>query len=265
MVIQYITQEGLDDFSVNPESYREHFFDPTNEWIVNRLRRNNWLVSSNIECEELEFNMEIDEDVIDKRDRFWKSDLENVKMFREKLYHKLKPAVAFDMRFWAGFAILHCWDYVKFRKSDEFKTDAEAKTLMNQFAYVITRENEKRRVFVHCISRLYWAAKLLYDDERDDDKFWALESLVAQAFPSKMVNIGSYSCIMNKNVLLGIMDALEKIKRITGLKKFKRDLFVASYQYVDMIGGAMLLDLFPREKIAKLVYERFKDENNLFA
>lgn len=248
MIIEYITEEGLLDFKVNTESYREYLFDKTNERMVKRLRDRGYLKESNIECPEFKLNTEKDED-----GKYVNSDYENVRIIYYLLNGKLSPANAINAKFWAGFSILYCWDYVHFRQEKYFTDEIDTNEILQRFAF--TKYQENRNTFVQCVSRLYWAGTLMYDDMKEDH-FWVIKELLGQAFPSNMVLISGYNCLNNKNICMGIMDALMFYKE-QGFD-LKKEHFVNSYKYVDSIGGTMLLDCFGREEVCSMVIESLK-------
>lgn len=246
MVIEYITQEGLDDLKVNVESYREYMFDDTNERIVNHLRKRGYLAKSNVECEPFKLNA--------------KSELENIKIIHKKLGNKIPQSLALNNQFWGGFSIIHCWEYVRSMQDRYFKENRSTEDMMKQF--VPFKHGKKRRSFVQCVSRLYWAGMYLFDKDRKGDEFWAIEQLIMNAFPSYIMLFSSYNCLANKNVSLGIMDALYELQS-SGVELKREDHFIPAFKFVDGIGGTMLLDCFSREEIKEMVINNLPQKRTI--
>lgn len=253
MNLKYLSEEGITHFKVNDSFYSGLLQKESNESLVEYWNDQGWLKESNIECSEIKFDYTELENVRNTN-IYNEADYNNIKIIHNTLGKVLSPDIALEDKFWLAFSVLYCWDYIHYRKSTDFANKKSDYDIVKQF--LNKKESQKRRLFVHCVSRLYWADKLLYDAENKNNPFWVIKELMYSNFSSQLVLMSGYNILMNKNICLGIMDALLYLKN-NGKKLDRTNDFTYTYKYIDSIGGAMLLDSYSRNEIKKLVLNNY--------
>ncbi len=239
MRLLYLEQEAIDDLKMNFSEYKPHFHDDTNQWFVNRFNEKGWLKESKITCKDFEMNRDDSYDISDRK---------NTEIVYEAL-KDLKPANALDERLWAGMLFGQLWEYVRYRRAEELESDDERKVL-NSFLFL---RGTKRSCFINCLSRLWWAGYLLYD-EKAKYHYSALDLISESAFPSNVMLLSSNNFMANKDIALGVMDSIKERKDKGD--KVGRYHFVEVNKYLNCIGGITLLDTLSRDEAHKIASDR---------
>lgn len=262
MKIEYISSEGLDTIKENQATYLPLFLEESNEALINSLRKDNFLLDSGIDCPNLNLDMTYKPEM--KRHEYEYSDFKNIKKMHEILIKPdiIPPAIAVKEGFWAGLAITHCWDFMKFRCAKYFKDEQnnskkkKKKTNSLIGAFLPLSTTGKRYAFVQCIARLYWTAQYIYDTNNEKDPFWALSKVFSHTgLAGTIMPLSSSNLSANKDISLGLLDAASDF--IDEGFKLKRDKHMTySVKYLNAIGGTMLLDTFSRKEIRDLIFDR---------
>lgn len=235
MNLMYLEQKAVDDLRTNFRHYEKHFTDKSNAWFLKEFGKHNWIKESKIQCPEFDFDYNDDYNVSDRK---------NVIIFHGAL-KDLTPANALDERLWAGMIFGNFWDYIQYRRRTELKS-GNRKKVLNSFVF---NDGAKRSCFVNCLSRLWWAGFLLYDDTVSDH-YQALDIIAEKAFPSNILLLSSNNFTSNKNLVLGIIDGIRERKQAGG--KITRNHIVDAYKYFNCIGSITLLDMLSRNKVKNL-------------
>ena len=239
MRLVYLSQEAIDDIKVNYGKYKKHFRDESNEWFLERFKKNDWMHESKIQCEDIILNMDEDYNISDRK---------NVEILYEAL-KDLSPALASDERLWAGMLFCQFWNYVKYRRKTEIEQGSE-RDVLNSFLFM---RGTKRSCFMDCLSRLWWTGYLLYDSS-NTNHYKAVELITESAYPSHIVLISSNNFVSNKELALGVLECIMKRKQAG--EKIGRYHFVEANKYVNCIGGIALLDTMSREEARDLANKR---------
>lgn len=235
MRLMFLDQVAIDDLKVNYSEYRIHFTDETNEWFVKKFTEKGWIKESKIQCRDFSLNYDEDYNVSDRK---------NVEILYEAL-KDLKPANALDERLWAGMLFGQFWDFVKYRRAEELKSDDEREVL-NSFLFL---RGTKRSCFINCLSRLWWTGFLLYDG-KSDNHYAAVDLITESAYASNVMLLSSSNFMANKELALGVMDCISERKQKG--EKIGRYHFVEANKYLNCIGGITLLDTLSREKAREI-------------
>lgn len=269
--LKFITEQGLRELSANIHVYIEYLLLGTNEKLVEILEENGYIKESKIEFEEFELDMTFDKELTGTNERYYKSDTKNVKIFYNNLGSVLTPIDAVDPRVYGGLAIINFWKYVHFRYAKQIADAREAfekgalkekdqKLILGLF--VGKTHGMRRNAFVHCLSRLYLAGSMLSDKSCEENPLWVVDELFNTGLPGKMTQLSSYNSLMVKDVCLGIMDTIMYLKN-RGYEIERDKDFKGNYEFIDKLGGTMLLDYFTREEIKNtLLQHRYKLINN---
>ncbi len=156
--------------------------------------------------------------------------------------------------FWIGAAHSFGWKYIHYRISDGIFDDTTFKT-----HFFFENPNQSHVPFMHCLARLWWAGKLLYDDSEGTNDPWGLLRAIPNvntAFASHILIIGSSNLTARKENVVGLMRALKKYqdKKI----ELRREHLVTALVYLNSIASTILLDYLSSEYIEKQILQCLK-------
>lgn len=246
MLLKFLSSEAVTDIKANFESYKDKIISEDRTWINEYLGKENRVIETDIEVEDLHLKCEGD---------YSETDLTNTM----EVFSKMKDIpikVAADERLWAWFALVYCWDYTLYRRKDEWKLDVDSNAkqkdnkIFNSFLFLY---NMSRSQVVNSMSRLWWASYYTFDDNRND-KFELTKFYYRKAFPSKAVLVESSKITANNDVRLGLLSAIQDWC-ICNKCEFKREHIVSTTSYLNFIGGVSVLDVYSRSDIYNLTYQ----------
>lgn len=251
MILQYVTKATLDDLQLNFKSYKEHYVNQDKKWFNNYFKENNGLISCDKEFPDFQMNLDATGiDMSKKHPEYGLNEIENIKI----LYGALKDlplSVAWDERFWTGLSHTVLWDYIWFRRKSEIQSGVD-KDIKSSYLRIIAG---RRGVFVNCVSRLWWAGYLTYDDSRENP--YELTRLLAQkAFPSQMVLLSSRNFTSNRDIMHGILRALLDYEKLG--YQVNRAAFETILTYLNNISAVTILDFLSEEEIYQISKERLE-------
>lgn len=250
MQLKYISPEALDELKAQFEDNKQEILSPDRRWVENFLNERDGVIDINLEFDDVNLLCNGDFDT---------TDLQNT----IEMYRKLKDLplkVAADEKLWSWMALVKFWDYVYYRRKDDWyhekKSTSKQKDnkAFNSFFYFYS---ESRSQVLNPMSRLWWAGHYTYDETRGDP-FELTKFFLNNAFPSKVMLFQSSKITANKDIRLGILDGLKDWIEETK-KEFKRDHFVEPIKYLNLMGGVSILDFYTREDIRNLTYEYLKE------
>lgn len=241
MKIKFLAEDALQDLRANFESYKEHYFAKDEEWFKQYFSEGA-VIESNIEYVQPEFSYNPD---------FSVSDFENVKAMYEALKH-LSVAEATQERLWAGLAHMQMRDYFFFRLQEDMakKNDKRLKSAL----YFVN--GAKRSLFVHVLARLWWVGYMTYDEKHVEDPYWLTEFFCSAEFSGRSVYFFSSNFTGNRTITKGTLRALLTLREEGQI--IKREHFVEAGRYLNISGGAMILDMLDEEEIKDLVETRIR-------
>ena len=227
------------------EKIKEH---ENNEWLKDFFADANPFQKSKINMPsfDLILNTSLEED-----DKY---DLENAVLLHENL--KLTDSQASDDRLWISLCFGQFYDYMKKRWDT---TEYNLKT------HYFFPHGSKRSLYYNGISKLFWFAKMTYDETLEDP-------YQLTKFCSKNMTILSHMIYRgyanSKTIRLGVIKGFKEYLDEGGV--FVGKMVDNTLKYVSFVGGAYILDLFTEEelcaKIKAKLYEYAKEEteNNKF-
>ncbi|MDD7756151.1 MAG: DUF6339 family protein [Clostridiales bacterium] len=243
MKLKILTDEMLTDLKGNFESYKHHYKDETNNWFLQHFNQNNGLIESKIECNDFILNTDDDYNI---------SDYENIKILYSNLKH-LSNSHAADERFWSGLLHTQFWYYAKYRRKEEIENNKD-QDIKNSFFFT---RGAKRSAHINCLSRLWWAGNLTYDETREDP-FELTKLICDNAFASTIMLLSSSNLTANKDNILGILSSIQK-RKLKG-EEIKREHFVSSTKYLNAMGSVTILDFLNRHDIEKRIDKLFNEK-----
>ncbi len=255
MKLYFMKQKAIDNLKENMLTIQSNYFKfNTNEWIYERF-----------EYDPFEFFMEIPDfelAILDDRS-LGEIELENCKILYEHL-KKISPSQASDERLWAGLCNGEFYQYVRERwkystlKQGNPKTDAS--TIKSRFFF---SGGGRGAIFRNTLAKCWWAGQYTYDSA--NEKHWAiLDAIGPEDFSTKVSDIFySYSFTANSDVMRGVAKGLEFYRK-QGIKILVREHIRPTMQYLNALGGSVLLDMYTEDEIAREVVsciERIRNGN----
>ena len=206
----------------------------SNEWLKDFFQDASPFQKSklNVEISDLLLNSEVEEG-----DKY---DLENAIRLHKCL--QITDSQASDERLWISLCFGHFYNYMK-RRWDC--------TIYNLNTHYFFPHGSKRSLYYNGVSKLYWFAKMTYDDRLSDPyeltKFCASNMTII----SHMIYRGYAN---NKTIRLGIIKGFKKYIDNGGI--FEGKMVDETLKYVSFVGGAYILDLFTEEEVSLKVYNK---------
>ena len=247
MKIKFLSEDALQDLRANFDSYKEYYFNQDEQWFQCYFAKEGTTIESKIEYIHPAFSFNPD---------FSVSDFENVKAMYEALKH-LTVAEATQERLWAGLAHMQMKDYFYFRLKEDMakKNDKRLKSAL----YFVN--GAKRSLFVHVLARLWWVGYMTYDENNCEDPYWLTEFFCSAEFSGRSVYFFSSNFTGNRTITKGLLRALITL-RDEGVH-VKREHFVEAGRYLNISGGAMVLDMLEEEEVKDMIEARIRKVFNL--
>ena len=248
---KFMTLDAIESIYGNFDEAKLHYMEGDRNWFEMRLSKINGLRDSRFEFDDIELDFGQGEGT---EEEYAATDCENIK----RLYGTLKElplTTAVDQRFWAGLAHVECWDYIHYRRRKEIASadDAAIKT-----SFFFTR-GVKRSAHIHCLSRLWWAGRIAYDESNREDPYALVSILAGNAFASRILLFSSSNLTANKDISLGILDAIKE-QSDAGIV-LKREHFVGATKYLNRMGAITVLDYLKRDKVKSLIADYFATDD----
>ena len=185
------------------------------------------------------------------------TDCDNIKIMYDNL-KELTPSEATQEKLWSALSHTVFWKYIKYRKASNF-TDNQTQIIKNNYFF---NRGIKRSLFIHPLSRLWWAGYYTYDEKNTSSPFHFTDFLFknSESFASAIILISSNNFISNKKIALGILTGIEHAVQegIQVDKNQDRYRLVYPFKYLNKIGSVYLLDCLSREEIADRAYKYLK-------
>ncbi|HWJ78238.1 MAG TPA: DUF6339 family protein [Niallia sp.] len=242
MKIKFLSEDTLQDLRVNFDTYKTHYYKKEDAWFDTYFKEEGRIIDSKIEFEMPIFNDD---------ENYMVSDFENVKVIYEALKH-LTVSQATQERLWAGLAHVQMRNFSYYR----LDKDLEKKNDNRIFSALFYKYNVKRSIFVHIIARLWWVGYMTYDENNKKNPYWLTEFFCAADFSARAVIFFSSNFTSNRAITKGILKALITL-RGEGVV-IKRVHFVEANKYLNISGGAMVLDLLDEDDVEEMVVKRLR-------
>lgn len=238
--LKYVSTEGLASLKANFNDNLEHYLNNNQEYFQQFLDQNGYLLDSAYTVEDFRDELIYDEDTD-------KSDFCNIKVVYKALQH-IPSFIMMDDRFWAGLTHTIMWEYIQIRRKDIFVpyNESDKEKVFGSF-FTHTKNGKKRGTYVNCVSRLWWAGRLTYDESNHNDPFNLTEELCKTGFPSTIVLISSSNILSKKQTMVALLKTIKGL-RAQG-KAIKRQDIVAGIRYLNLSAGITLLDMMSIQEI----------------
>ncbi|MDW0113273.1 DUF6339 family protein [Sporosarcina saromensis] len=247
MKIKFLSENTLQDLRVNYDTYKEHYYSKDNTWFNGYFAQEGATFESDIDYKQPNFNFNSD---------YLVSDFENVKIVYEALQH-LTVAEATHERLWAGLAHMQMREFSYYRLS----MDLEKKNDKRIQSALFFTHGAKRSLYVHLLARLWWVGYMTDDEANKEDPYWLTEFFSSADFSARCVVFFSSNFTSNRNITKGVLRALITLKN-EGFQ-IKREHFVEANRYLNILGGAMILDMLKEDEVLEIIMARIKKVYNL--
>lgn len=237
MRIEFMTEDALVKLRADLQDNVGHYVANDQSYFYDVLERIRGLRRSSITCHDFDLDMSaaLPEE----------TDATNVRRLYGAM-RSLSPVVASDERLWTGLSHGYFWDYVQYRQRSAIATK-KPERIGSSFFFT---NGHRRSLYVHCLSRLWWAGYMTYDAQARDP-FALTDVLTKHAFASTVMLFSSSNMTSNRDICLGVLGAIKKRQDMG--EKIERKHFVGSLRYLNNMGALTVLDMLSREDIEEIV------------
>lgn len=252
MIIYFMKQDALDFFKQNMDVLYTHYFtDDTNDWMEKEYGAEVFAVFKEIPDIEL---CELGERTAGE------IDFENIQILYLAL-RNLSESQAAEERLWAGMCNSVFYDFLrrrwKYDENDISDADIDASAILSRFFF---STGVRGSYFRNTLAKCWWVGKLTYNESNEKDPFYALRAIGSADINSKITEIFyNNTFTSNPEILRGITDALGLFYE-KGIYLPVREVLRPTLQYLNAIGGAILLDALSTKEITKITVDKI---NNL--
>lgn len=246
MKLYFMKQNAIDYLKANMKNlYMNYFRYKTNDWIYEMFDYDPFVFFIEIPDFELASLTSSSAGEIE---------LENSKRLYTQL-RKISESQASDERLWAGLCngvfynyVRGRWNYSGMRPKDPQK---DASAIISRFFFA---GGGRSGMYRNTLSKCWWVGRSTYDAENADH--WnRLDMIGSEDFVSKVSDIFySNTFASNAEILQGICNGL-KFFRDKSQKIVVKDHIRPTMQYLNALGGGILLDALSAEDIATIVIE----------
>lgn len=235
MKIPFIKLDGLSEIKSNLKYYVKNFNKPTS-WLMDN-QYNSLLTESKLEIPGLVLTMSALQPS--------KTDFENSKRVYETLKF-LTDSQASDERLWAALCLGPFWEYMQYRWND--KNGWNESSILVRFFF---NSNIRRSMVRNGLSRLWWIARLTYDEKRKDP--YELTRLVCeqQRFIADVLERNTSNNLL---IIRPFLDAILKARELG--KNIDTNDMRNLAKYLNLLGGTYVLDCLPYETIRNKILDR---------
>lgn len=244
ITLKYLTDEGLAALKESFSSNLKEYISGNQDYFLDFLDKNNYLVDSAYSVEDftdkLVYTKDNDSD-----------DLTNIAIVYDAMKH-IPAYVMMDDRFWAGVTHTIMWEYIRKRRAEDVFANGiqnQEEKIYNSF-FTHTKHGMKRGTYVNCVSRLWWAGKLTYD-ETSTNHYILTEELCKKGFASTIILFSSSNIMGRKEAREALLRTIKKIRE-DGVD-VKRDDIVAGIRYMNLVAGSSLIDTMKYEDLKNMI------------
>jgi len=250
MKINYLKETGIDklkeaDINRNMKYYKKN----KNTWLADRYKIGE--IFSVYDKKEFE-NFKLRYDMEDKAEE----DFQNMKI----IYHALKDLTdtqASDERIWAGLAHEYCWDYMTNRWSLQGDEKKDKRRVLNRYFF----QNSTKAVFLNGISRLWWYARVSYEEENEDNPYELTEYICKNDSNGKIFPLLACCFASNRKVFRTIIKTIKTYEEENKIK-LTREEFNGIKMYLNRLSGKILLDILPSETLEEKIKVKLEEIEN---
>lgn len=245
MKLYFMKQSALDYITANIGAlYINYFREKNNQWIYDLF-----------DYDPFELFMEVPNfELAPITRRRGETELENCRILYSELIN-VSESQASDERLWAGLCngtfyeyVRRRWDYDNLPLRDARK---DSEPVLSRFFFKGGVSSGK---FRNTLSKCWWVGHGVYQYKKNN-RFELLDALGADDFSTKVTDIFySYTFSSNFTIVSGIIKGWrEMIDK--GYKLPTRSYLRPTVQYINALGGGVLLDVFDENEIKKITVD----------
>lgn len=245
MKLYFMKQSAVDYMKENMKTlYISYYRESNNQWI-----------SDLFDYDPFELFMEVPDfmmaPITDKKGEL---DLENCKILYFNLLN-ISPSQAGDERLWAGLCNSTFYKYCRERwgypTKKQKNLEADSSAIISRFFFAGTK---RAPFYRNTLAKYWWIGHATYQ-ANERNQFELLDALGPDDFSSKISDLFySYSFSSNPTIIKGICNAW-KVFSDRGIKLTVREYFRPSIQYLNALGGGVLLDVYTDEEIKNIFFD----------
>ena len=245
MELYFLKQKALDYLKANMESlYINYYREKTNDWIKDLFDYDPFEAFITIP----------DFELMPINDKKGALDLENCKILFSKLIN-LSESQASDERLWAGLCNSTFYNYVRLRwnyPNMKLKTpEKDSSAILSRFFF---SGGTRSGFYRNTLAKYWWVGHGTYQATAQN-KFELLDALGPEDFSTKVTDLFySNTFASNPTIIKGICKAW-KIFSDRGIKLPTREYFRPALQYLNALGGGILLDVLSEDEIKDVFFD----------
>lgn len=245
MKLYFMKQKALDYMRANiGDFYTKYYRESSNKWVKELF-----------DYDPFEFFMEIPDFELASPSLVAKKgdvDLMNSKTLYSKLIN-ISESQASDERLWAGLChsvfydyVVQRWDYrnLKFKEAEK---DADA--LLSRFFF----KGSRAGCFRNTLAKYWWVGKLAYQPG-EKKPFEILDNLGADDFSTKVSDLFYSNTFSSNQIITSGISKAWKLANSQGGKLTVREYLRPALQYLNALGGGVLLDFLSEGEIQEITY-----------
>ncbi len=249
MKIYFMKQSAINTLKANIREYYPYYFQrDDNKWMEEVLGEDPFVYFTDVPDFAL---AELDERSAGE------IDLENCKIVYEKL-KQLSPSQAADERLWAGLCNGIFYKYMRRRygytTAELTDPEKDASKIISRFFF----KGRRSGLYRNTLAKSWWVGRATYNPKLEN-QFEMLDELGPNDLSSKVSDIFySNTFASNSKIARGIFNALRYFSD-RDIKLGHRAHIRPAIQYLNAVGGALLLDLLTEEEIEKIMIARISE------
>lgn len=239
MKIYFLKEEALETLKGNIITNAKNYSKETNEWIIDYFDGQDPF---------MEYKKEVNDFTLDMSyEKPEESDIENIKRIYRGM-SMITETDATDERLWAGLAHGSFWNYLGYRWSFEKKAPSESE-IRNRYFF---SQGRKRSLITNTLSRLWWIGKLTYDEKRANP--FELTEYLKNDFSTKSRILFSSNYSNNPMIVRALLSSFIKLQNQGA--DIKREIFIDTTKYLNVLGGTYILDYFTEEELSEKIIKK---------
>lgn len=251
MNVKYLKAEALsalkNDVKKNEKHMNDKYRNRDNSWILEYFRKHR-ICDPFGDFKTQFINFELSYDPNKSKDE---NDLEST----IKLYSAMKnlsDSDACDERLWAGMCHSDFYTYVY----DRWEFNTKPEYLRSRFFF---GQGIRRSLITNTLAKLWWVGRLTYD-ENENDHFMYTKYLKDGLIGTGRVPLFSNSYTSSPEILKGLLKALQTLQNEGYNLSNKKEEMVKAANYLNVLGGTVVLDIMSIDEICEKVVNYMKDK-----
>lgn len=241
--IEILSEDKIITLKSNKKKVQEYMSSSTdNLWLKEFFKEENPFSKSKVYIPEILLKIE------DNKEDNLKADIDNAILLHKSL--RLTDSQACDERLWVSLCFGMFYNYMMSRWDIN-----NPKSVSEHWFFA---HGQKRSLYINGLSRLYWFAKITYDEKLEDP--YEITKFCFRMDLNILYDLISRGYSNSKTVRLALLKSLKSFVENGGY--YNRYLLREILKYVSFLGGAYILDSFTEEELYNKIYSKLIDLAN---